>query len=341
MRIAIIGGSFDPIHKGHLQIAKYAKKKMNIDEVWFMPTWSTPLKEKQHASFHDRCAMIKRAIRPYRYMKLSTVEERFAGYSYTIQTMKELRRCYPKHQFCWLLGDDQAKKLDKWKDIDELKSLVNFFVFSRDEEVRVYPDVKRIQMPLMAVSSSDIRRGDKLSYLPYAVHRYIGEHYLYLEEMVQARMSEKRYLHSLSVAALSVELAKAHGLDTKIAYIAGLTHDICKQMPYEKSRIWMQNQRPYLLGEAPAIWHAYVGAYFVQHFLHIQNKKITNAIYNHVTGQNLDDYERILYIADKLDPSRGYDSQQEIALSKKSLRQGFRVVKEQQETYLSKKGIVS
>ena len=80
MRIAILGGSFDPIHLGHLQIAKTALKKLAIDEVWFMPTFSTPLKQGQQASFADRCFMIKRAIYGYRRMKVCTLEQQLGGY---------------------------------------------------------------------------------------------------------------------------------------------------------------------------------------------------------------------------------------------------------------------
>ena len=63
MRIAVLGGSFDPIHKGHIQIAKMALKKMRIDQVWFMPAKDAPLKDHQSVSFYDRCQMVRCAIR--------------------------------------------------------------------------------------------------------------------------------------------------------------------------------------------------------------------------------------------------------------------------------------
>ncbi len=134
MRIAILGGAFDPIHKGHLQIAKVALKKLSIDEVWFMPSAETPLKPSQIACFQDRCAMIQAAIRPYRHMKLCTLEQELGGISYTIETVKYLQKQYPMHTFCWLIGDDQALQFDKWKASEELKKRIPFYVFSREKE---------------------------------------------------------------------------------------------------------------------------------------------------------------------------------------------------------------
>ena len=89
MRIAVLGGSFDPIHKGHIQIAKMALKKMRIDQVWFMPAKDAPLKDHQSVSFYDRCQMVRCAIRPYRHMKLCTLEGERREKSYTIDTVKE------------------------------------------------------------------------------------------------------------------------------------------------------------------------------------------------------------------------------------------------------------
>ena len=105
MRIAILGGSFDPIHLGHLQIAKTALKKLAIDEVWFMPTFSTPLKQGQQASFADRCFMIKRAIYGYRRMKVCTLEQQLGGTSYTIAVSYTHLDVYKRQAMkpCWRL----------------------------------------------------------------------------------------------------------------------------------------------------------------------------------------------------------------------------------------------
>ena len=339
MRIAVLGGAFDPIHNGHLQIAKQALKQLRVDEVWFMPSAATPLKQTQAASFSDRAAMVALAIRPYRHMKLCTLEHELEGVSYSIRTVKELKKRYPKHSFCWLIGDDQARQFDRWKDSEDLKQQLPFYVFSREQHTEQLPaGLQRVVMQLIPVSSSEIRKGHKLYQVPEAVRAYMGLHALYLESMVKEQMNEHRYLHSQSVAQLCVELAQAHGLDTRAAYIMGIAHDVCKQLPYEKAKAWMRAHMPDHLEEAAAIWHGYIGADYVNKVFHIRDRRILQAIYHHVKGRNRTYFDRILFIADKLDPSRGYDSRREIEISRKSLREGYRVVKQQQEAYLRKEG---
>ena len=125
-------------------------------------------------------------------------------------------RRYPKHSFCWLIGDDQARQFDRWKDSEELKHQLPFYVFSREWNAEQLPvGLRRVVMPLIPVSSSEIRKGHKLYQVPEAVRAFMGAHALYLESMVKERMNEHRYLHSQSVAQLCVELAQAHGLDTR------------------------------------------------------------------------------------------------------------------------------
>lgn len=341
MRIAILGGAFDPIHNGHVQIAKNALHQLPIDEVWFMPSAYAPLKQGQVASFVDRCRMVQLAIQPYRHMRLCTLENEQKGTSYTIQTVRMLLRRYPMHSFCWLIGDDQALQFDKWKDSEELKQLIPFYVFSREQMQVTLPEgLHRVAMALIDVSSSEIRKGDKLYQVNEKVRFYMGEHALYLESMVKEKMNAHRFLHSQSVAKLCVELAEAHHLDTHAAYVMGITHDVCKQLPYAQGEAWMRAHLPECLNESAAIWHGYIGADYVKKVLYIHDRRILHAIYHHVKGRNRTDYDRILFIADKLDPSRGYDSSREIALSKKDLKEGFRVVKQQQEAYLKKEGTI-
>ena len=340
MRIAVLGGSFDPIHRGHVQIARMALKKMSIDEVWFMPAKDAPLKHHQSASFYDRCHMVKLAIRPYRRMKLCTLEGERDQTSYTIDTVRALKHRYPFHQFCWLIGDDQAMQFSAWKDSEQLLKEIEFYVFSREEDYQLNDVFHRVSMPLISVSSSEIRQGKKLYQVSEAVRNYIGSHGIYFEEIICHQMSEKRVQHSLSVACLCKELAHAHQLDEQKAYLAGLIHDACKQMPIEQQRIWMKYHLPQFLEEAPAIWHGYIGAYYASHTLRVKDMDIINSIYHHVKGRNGNDYERILFIADKLDPARGYDSTKEIMISKKSLKEGYAVVKQQQCEYLKKEGSI-
>lgn len=337
MKIALFGGSFDPIHEGHLQIAKYALKRGIAQEVWFLPSYDAPLKDGQCASFKQRLAMIALAIYPFRRkMKVLDVEGRSHGKSYTYDTLVYMKQKYPQHEFCFLIGSDQALAFNAWYRYEELFTLVDFYVFSRMLDVKIDSRFKQVSMPLIEVSSTKVRAGYDLYLVPKAVRHYIAKNYLYLEERVKARLNEKRYLHSKSVADLCVKLAKAHHLDEQKAYVMGILHDICKYYPFEHvERFMIYHESANLLSPC-AIWHGFQGAYEVKHTLEIYDKDIYQAIYHHVLGDGHKAYDKILFISDKLDPLRGYDISKQLALSLKDLDAGFKLVKEEQQAYLKK-----
>ena len=189
MHIAILGGSFNPVHNGHLQIAKTALKKLPVQEVWFMPSKDTPLKETALASFEDRCELLEAAIKPYKHMKICKLEGKLEGISYTIHTVEELKKRYPQHSFCWLIGDDQARQFDAWKESKRLKKEVEFYVFSREGSSILPEGMKRVSMDLIPVSSTEIRQGKKLYEVPVSVRLKIAEKGLYFEETIRQYMN--------------------------------------------------------------------------------------------------------------------------------------------------------
>lgn len=337
MKIAIIGGTFDPIHKGHLAMAKHVLKHHFVQEVWFMVAKDTPLKNRLLSAYAHRCAMCELALQPYANMRICTLENELEGVSYTIQTVKELHKRYPKDHFVWLIGADQAAQLERWKEIDALLELIEFYVFPREQEtIRcTYPHTP-MQMSLVEVSSSEIRHGRKRYMLPVAVKRYMDAHGLYIEEQVSFSMSEKRFLHSKSVARLCVELAKAQGIDPHKAYLAGILHDVCKEWSLAQLEAYMKQFDPDRMIEAKPIWHGYVAAHYIGRAFGIYDKAITQAIYHHVKGESTAPLAMIVYVSDKLDPSRGYDVKNEIDLCKRDLKAGFDIVHQQQAAYLKK-----
>lgn len=334
-KVGLIGGSFDPIHKGHLMMAKTILKK-DCEEVWFIPSKDTPLKDRVLTPFSIREEMIRAAIKPYRKMKICTIENELSAPSYTIQTVKALKKKYHDFDFIWYIGNDQAAQLDKWKDIEECLSLVEFRVFKRESETITCPyELKICEMDLVHISSTMIREGSYHLTLP-SVRKVMAEHALYFNDFVRNSMSEKRYLHSLSVANLSKEIAACHHLNEKQAYLAGLLHDVCKQWPHEKSEIWMKHCFSSLVDEPKAVWHGYLASKDIKRSLRVNDKTISLAVYHHVKGESINPIAMIVYMADKLDPLRGYDSSQQIALAKKDLKEAFLQVKREQLEYLQK-----
>jgi len=173
MRVGIFGGSFDPIHLGHLWIAELSREALSLDEVLFIPTATSPLKPHGPvASSDQRVAMLRLALSGHPSMRIDTREIQRGGASYTIQTIKELRNERPDDQWFLLLGADSINSIDRWKDPSELLSLVLPIVLRRggDDEpnwthVANVAGQKRaeeiraaaLDIPMIEISSEELR----------------------------------------------------------------------------------------------------------------------------------------------------------------------------------------
>lgn len=341
MRIALLGGSFDPIHDGHVKIAKTALSRLAVDEVWFLVAKDAPLKQGQKASFAHRYRMVKQALAPYRHLHACDFENRRAGISYTIDTIRLLKQEYPMHTFCFLIGDDQAVNFHRWKDADQLLKECDFHVVSRFADCELPAGMQRLQMELIDVSSTEIRNGMKQYLLCKANQHYIAKHGLYLESRVQHHLKERRYAHSVRVAQVCVELAAAHGLDQDAAYRMGMLHDITKNKDKAFQDTILKHCMPQHLECAEAIKHGFSGAWYASKAMYERDKRILNAIYHHVLGDGQSDYDMILFIADKIEPGRNYDTSAQKAAALRSLKEGFMVVKQEQQDYLKKEGVIA
>ena len=335
MKIGLLGGSFDPIHDGHVLMAKEAYRQLGLDEVWFIPTADTPLKDRKLTCYEDRVEMIYRAIQPYRHFKVSRIEECMDGKNYTINTIRKLNEMHPNYTFYFMIGADQVAQLDRWKDIDALQNEVHLCAFMRDGmDVNSPYKVRKLSMKPHPASSTKVRNG-KYGYVCESVRKYMIKHHLYLD-FVKDAMSEFRYEHSLSVANLSVKIARANHMDEEKAWLCGLLHDINKEykmIDFEASKKVLAIMKPELLEYKEQIWHGYMGRFVLEHCLQIRDKKLLMAVENHVLGECKSSYAKLIYVADKLDPRRNYDTTPGIEACCRNLNEGFEFVKSQQKTF--------
>ncbi len=188
MRIGLLGGTFDPIHQGHLALAEAALKQLKLDRLYFIPTFQHPLEKKDaQASAEDRLEMIRIAIRNEPKFAISDFEIKQKGVSYTVETIKEFRKQFPKpSELFFITGGDWGKNLDQWKEIDTIFSLAHFVVASRPGfDLKNLPkSVQILDFVPLNVSSTQLRKQIKdgkssPAFIPSDVLTYMKRKRLY------------------------------------------------------------------------------------------------------------------------------------------------------------------
>ena len=188
-RIGILGGTFDPVHFGHLSLAETMRDRLPLDEVRFIPVRVPPHKERPDISPAEvRCRMVELAIAGRTGLVLSRLEINRQGISYSVETIRELRRREPHNEFVFLVGADALPELAEWKDVRELMRLCRFAVAQRPGfPASALPEnAVAVDGPEIAISSSMVRdyvrEGRSIeSLVPEPVRRYIEEKGLYTE----------------------------------------------------------------------------------------------------------------------------------------------------------------
>jgi nicotinate-nucleotide adenylyltransferase len=180
--IGIFGGTFDPVHVGHLAIANAALDELRLDGVYFVPARRSPLKaDSPVASAQDRLAMLTAAVRDEPRFHVSSVELDREGPSFTVDTLESLNG---QGKLFLILGSDAYADFERWREPARIKSLATIVLASRPGVPNAPTGVRMLDSPLMDISSRELRaraaRGRSLRYLvPTEALRYIEEHRLY------------------------------------------------------------------------------------------------------------------------------------------------------------------
>lgn len=203
-KVGILGGSFDPIHQGHLNIAKSAYDEFDLDEVWFIPAGHSPNKDERGMTpAKERAKMVALAIRPYPYFKLSRIELESQETSYTYLTLTRLKEMYSDTDFYFIMGADSLDYFEKWRHPEIICEKAVILTAVRDDmdiaqieekiaaikkmfPARIYP----IRGGRTEISSTSLRRQiletteAQPEMLPDAVASYIKDFGLYQREKV-------------------------------------------------------------------------------------------------------------------------------------------------------------
>ncbi len=182
-------GSFNPIHIGHLIIANHFLEYSDIYQLWFVVSPHNPLKRKQSLlADHHRLSMVKIAIDGNPKMRACDIEFNLSQPSYTIDTLTYMQEKYPKKQFVLIMGADNLVSFDKWKNPKQILDQYELYVYPRpatkEGRYKDHPKVRRVDAPIMEISSSFIRKAlkekKKMPYmLPQKVYEYILEMHFY------------------------------------------------------------------------------------------------------------------------------------------------------------------
>ncbi|MCH5171640.1 MAG: nicotinate (nicotinamide) nucleotide adenylyltransferase [Erysipelotrichales bacterium] len=338
-KILIYGGSFDPIHNGHIKVAKKVKTALGIDKVVFelakAPRWKTPLVESKH-----RLNMLKMALMPYKDFEYDLFEYNSKDeINYSYNTALYFKELYPNDELYMLIGYDQVNKLHDWYEIDKLSKLVHIVAYNRKgEEVSVDNiskyNVTIVKGPLYSTSSTSVRNFKSID-IDNNVLSYILNNQLYFASKVKNYMSIKRYAHSVEVAMLALIIAKNNKINKLSTFKAALLHDIGKEVDAKSNDDIMHKHFEEYCDLPKFANHQFVGAHLAKRDFKINSKDILEAIKYHATGNaNMNKIGMIVYTSDKIEPTRGFDSSDLIKEVVENLETGFVKVLAANKEYL-------
>ncbi len=334
-RIGVFGGTFDPVHTGHLQMALSMLASDKLDRLLVMPSGSPPYKSCL-ASAEDRWKMVVTACAGEERLVPSRLELDRQGDVYTVDTLLQLKEEYPRADLVYLIGADALLKLRSWRRFEEILPLCAFWVFPRvsgvdplafqEEKKRLSEmgaKIRVLQAELMPVSSTEIREvlasGRSAPNLPPAVGELIEAKGLYgfpvripesaaWVDQLFGSLNAHRFAHSLSVAETARRLALIHGIDPLAAEAAGLLHDCAKNIPMKEMRRLAEEHAltddPHFL-ETGALLHSLAGAWVAEHEYGMKDPAILDAIRYHNTGcPGMSRLARCVCLADYIEPLR-------------------------------------
>ena len=342
MRIGIYGGTFNPPHIGHVRAAAAAAEQLGLNRLLVIPAGIPPHKELEPGSptNEERLEMVRLSFADLPCAEITDMELVRDGISFSINTVKELKRSCPGDDLFLIMGSDMYLTLENWRDADNLLSLVTPAVFSRgsaeDEKIGAYErDMNErlsvhtiiIEHKAVEVSSTQLRellkRREGSEYLVDTAYEYIINKKLYgakpefdwLRVQAYTVLKTRRILHVAGCEAEAVRLARHWNADVNEAREAAILHDITKQFEHDDQ---LQLCRKYdIITDAVEaaevkLLHAKTGAALAR-ALYGASDAVHEAILWHTTGRaDMSLLEKIVYIADYIEPTRVFENVKEL-----------------------------
>lgn len=339
MKIGVLGGTFDPVHSGHIAVAEGIKEEFGLDQVLFMVAALPPHKlDEDLAGGAERLALVRLALEPHPGLAASDLELARGGRSYTVDTFRQLRELWPEADLYMIVGADMLPGLAGWREPRELFRLARFLGVRRSgvplEGNTVLAQLRaagaRVELSRMEgpdISSTDIRErlfaGLPVEGLtPFAVEwelynkgYYLPEEIRRMQEKLRRALNEKRYRHTVGTVRAAAALAARYGADPARSRLAALLHDCAKlngrsiveQAREEGLPVTPEDER------SPGLIHAGLGAIYAHRDYGITDAQVLEAIRCHTAGRlNMTVLDKIIYLADMIEPGRGYEGVEEL-----------------------------
>lgn len=329
MRIAIFGGSFDPVHTEHIRFARKAIEQLNLDKLFVMPAAAPPHKPGKILSLDgDRLAMCRLAFENEPKAEVCDYEIARGGTSYTYLTCRHFRETYPSSEIYWLVGTDMLRDFPTWKEPLSILKDVTLAVCARAEEngwlereraafkAKFETDFTVVDYNGLDVSSTKIRvtagaGGNVAEYVGEKVAEYIKARGLYEIPGASAALAlEKpsRKAHTLRVAETAAKKAVEMRLSERKAIAAALFHDCAKNLgadsPYLDGFVCKEEW-----GEVPPpVLHQFTGAYVAERAFGVTDGEILDAIRYHTSGKpNMTELGKLVFLADMVEYGREFE----------------------------------
>ncbi len=331
MRIAMFGGSFNPIHKGHIEIVQAVKERFSLDRVLIMVANDPPHKQiADGVSAAHRLKMTEIALEGLEGLEACDLELRREGKSYTVDTLGELQTIYPDAELFCMVGADMVLTLDTWHNAPELFKRAKFIAVGRPDSGSMEAAAERYRREYGAditisgivgpdISSTMVRQAvengmDIAHLVTDGVAEYVYSHGFYLRDEVDAmrkrlqeELGQKRYLHTMGVVRMAAELADRYGADGSKAQLAALLHD-CAKLSWEGQQQLADKYGMDIADMYRPLVHGPVGAERARREFGITDEDILSAIECHsVCKPGMGVLDKIVYLADKIEYGRSYE----------------------------------
>lgn len=322
--IGLLGGSFNPVHLGHLAMAEAAKRELGLTRLLIIPDGDPPHKSTELAGKHHRLRMTELAAAGR--FEVSAMEVERPGKTYTVDTLEVLAALYPDAQLYMIIGADTLREISGWRNAARVFELCTFAVFGRDDlPLEDVPGAKWAQLKteIPDISATEIRArvhaGLSLEgYTPRVVEDYIGLHRLYqppvelgekaMRKQLREMLPPARYKHTLGVEKTIRSLAVKWGYNEHKSMLAGLLHDCSKGLSLEDMRRYVDANGIQVDQErrvSVALLHAAASAAMARAEFGVTDPEILEAIRYHNTGRvPMGMLDKLLYMADMTEPGR-------------------------------------